>query len=86
MEGIQQESKGIELYRDLNRIQVPVLVIKGGTQESLLSEVETEKLKSNLPDVVTKELNESGHELWEPSKERFIQLINEFLVRLDDSS
>lgn len=85
VEGIQQESKSIELYRDLNRIQVPVLVIKGGTQESLLSEVETEKLKSNLPDVVIKELNESGHELWEPSKERFIQLINEFLVRLDDS-
>lgn len=85
VEGIQKDSKMVYLYSELNRIKVPVLIIKGGTEDSLLSEIETEKYKRDLPDVTVKELSEAGHELWEPNKEKFYQLIKDFLARLDSS-
>lgn len=85
VEGIQKESESITLYNDLKRIQVPVLIIKGGREGSLLSDGEAEKYKDFLQNLVVKELADSGHELWEPEKERFLQLINDFLVRLDNT-
>jgi pimeloyl-ACP methyl ester carboxylesterase len=86
VEGIQKESQSITLYNELKQIQVPVLIIKGGTDGSLLSQVEAEKYNENLQNVTVKELVESGHELWEPDKQRFLQLIKDFLVRLDNSN
>ncbi|MGE7921445.1 alpha/beta fold hydrolase [Viridibacillus sp. NPDC093762] len=85
VEGIQKESQSITLYNELKQIQVPVLIIKGGTDGSLLSEVEAEKYNDNLQNVIVKEIVDSGHELWESEKERFLQLTKDFLVRLDNS-
>lgn len=85
VEGIQMESESITLYNDLKQIQVPVLIIKGGTEGSLLSDGEVEKYNDSLQNLVVKELVDSGHELWEPKKEKFLQLINDFLVRLDNT-
>lgn len=85
VEGIQKASTNIELYNDLKLIGVPVLIIKGGTEDSLLSDIETEKYKINLQDVFVVELRESGHELWEPNREGFFHIIKDFLYKLDSS-
>lgn len=83
VKGIQRDSENVDLYDELTIINVPVLVIKGGTEESLLSETEVEKYKKNLQNVKIVELPESGHELWEPNRDKFIEVIKEFLAGLD---
>lgn len=85
VEGIQKESTTIDLYNELKLIGVPVLIIKGGTEDSLLSDIETERYKLNLQDVTVFELGDSGHELWEPNREKFLQVIKDFLHKLDSS-
>jgi pimeloyl-ACP methyl ester carboxylesterase len=64
VKGIQEESREIDLYGELSLIKVPVLIIKGGTDGSLLRESEVEKYKKNLIDVNIIEFANSGHELW----------------------
>lgn len=85
VEGIQKASVNIELYNELKLIGVPVLIIKGGTKDSLLSDIETEKYKINLQNVTVVELGKSGHELWEPNREEFLHIIKDFLYKLDSS-
>jgi pimeloyl-ACP methyl ester carboxylesterase len=80
---IQKESKEVELWEDLQRIKCPVLIIKGGTNNSLLKEWATEKYKNNLSNVNVVEFSDSGHELWIPDYDRFIKTVTDFLVDLD---
>ncbi|WP_223701757.1 alpha/beta fold hydrolase [Sutcliffiella deserti] len=83
VEGIQKESKPIDLYGELSTINVPVLIIKGGTEGSLLKDSEAERYRENLQNVEVVELMDSGHELWEPNKDDFLQIIKGFLRKLD---
>ncbi|WP_043933212.1 alpha/beta fold hydrolase [Bacillus sp. EB01] len=83
VKGIQRESAAINLDQNLTRIEVPVLIIKGGTTESLLTEAETDKYKKLLPNVRAVELAEAGHELWEPNRDVFLNVIKDFLHTLD---
>ncbi|MGE7947510.1 alpha/beta fold hydrolase [Lysinibacillus sp. NPDC093688] len=83
--GIQKESRQIDLYSELSLIKVPVLIIKGGTDGSLLKEMEVEKYRNYLNDVNIIEIASSGHELWEPDLNKYLQIINEFLEKLDSS-
>lgn len=81
--GIQRDSKEVELWEDLQRIKCPVLVIKGGTNNSLLKEKATEKYINCLSNVNVVEFSDSGHELWKPDYNRFIKTVTEFLEELD---
>lgn len=81
--GIQSDSKEVELWEDLQQIQCPVLIIKGGTNNSLLKESATEKYKNHLSNVSVVEFSDSGHELWKPDYNRFIKTVTDFLVELD---
>ncbi|MGD6774673.1 alpha/beta fold hydrolase [Sutcliffiella horikoshii] len=81
--GIQRDSEEVELWEDLQRIKCPVLIIKGGTNHSLLKERATEKYKGNLSNVKVVEFSDSGHELWIPDYNRFIKTVTDFLVELD---
>ncbi|RHW43294.1 alpha/beta hydrolase [Neobacillus notoginsengisoli] len=81
--GIQRESQSTDLCPELKEIRVPVLVIKGGTADSLLTEADTGLYRENLQSVKIAQLAESGHVLWEPDREKFLQVIKEFLGELD---
>lgn len=83
VKGIQRDSENINLYDELTKISVPVLVIKGGTEESLLNKAEVKQYKKNLQNIKIVELAESGHELWEPDRDKFIEVIKEYLAGLD---
>ncbi|MEJ9233342.1 alpha/beta hydrolase [Peribacillus butanolivorans] len=84
--GIQTESSHIDLYSELSLINVPVLIIKGGTDGSLLKGLEIEKYKNSLKDINVIEIANSGHELWEPDINKFLQIITDYLRKLDSSS
>ncbi|KOP70312.1 hypothetical protein AMS59_21075 [Lysinibacillus sp. FJAT-14745] len=81
--GIQRDSKDIVLWEELKEINCPVLVLKGGTKGSLLSTDEAEKYKSNLKNVELIEFSESGHELWIPDYNKFINTITDYLNKID---
>jgi pimeloyl-ACP methyl ester carboxylesterase len=83
VKGIQKESSAINLEQYLTLISVHVWIIKGGTTESLLTEAETDKYKKLLPNVRAVELAEAGHELWEPNRDVFLKMIEDFLNTLD---
>ncbi|MBE4909886.1 alpha/beta hydrolase [Bacillus luteolus] len=81
--GIQLDSKETYLMDELKKITCPVLVIKGGTEQSLLKNDATEKYKSHLRNVQIVEFSDSGHELWIPDYDRFMNKIGQFLEKID---
>lgn len=83
VEAIQKESEKIELPQQLARIDIPVLVIRGGAAGSLLTDSDIEVYQKHLKDVRVMEVENAGHELWKPDKENFIRLIAGFLKWLD---
>lgn len=80
---IQQESVSLSLEEQLAKIDIPVLVIRGEKEGSLLKESDVEFYQKHLKDVRIMTVNDAGHELWEPDKENFIRLIAGFLKWLD---
>lgn len=83
VEAVQKESGSIELQQQLARIDMPVLIIRGGAAGSLLNDSDIEVYQKHLKDVRVMEVENAGHELWEPDKENFIRLIAGFLKWLD---
>ena len=86
VEGIQKESRQIDLQNELSLINVPVLIIKGGVKGSLLKDVEVEKYKDNLSNVTITNIFDSGHNLFEPDISVFLKIVQQFLRKLDTSS
>ncbi|WP_341320378.1 alpha/beta hydrolase [Solibacillus sp. FSL H8-0523] len=83
VEEIQKDSSEIILWEKLKEINCPVLVLKGGTEQALLKEEASMKYKSNLKNVELLEFTNSGHELWVPDYEKFIQSIKDFLTKIE---
>ncbi len=81
--GIQRESSEIVLWARLQGIVCPVLVIRGGKLGSLLSKENADLYRQELRDVVVVEFDDSDHAIFEPSYERYIGTIKDFLDRLD---
>ncbi|MDG5788602.1 alpha/beta hydrolase [Evansella sp. AB-P1] len=80
---IQKDSQEISLKEDLKNIRCPVLIIKGGQEDSLLNQEATNLYIRNLRSVEVIEFPNSGHELWEPDYTKFIETIKQFLCMLD---
>lgn len=83
VEGIQKESRQIDLQDELSSIKVPVLIIKGGAEGTLLKEDEVKKYKENLWNVTIAEMTDSDHNLFEPDIEVLTKKIQRFLRELD---
>lgn len=83
VEEIQKNSNEIILWEELKEINCPVLVIKGGTEKALLKNEDSEKYKNNCKNVEVKVFINSGHELWVPDYDKFIETIKDFLNKID---
>ena len=81
--GLQRESENVSLWETLGVLRCPVLIMRGGLEDSRLTQKDTERYRQELPhaDIVTFE--DAGHALWEPDYERFMRHIEAFLLRLD---
>ena len=80
---MMNDSDEISLRDHLQQIRCPVLVMRGGTNQALLNENEAQIYKENLENVAVVTFLESGHELWVPDYNRFMEIINGFLNLLD---
>jgi pimeloyl-ACP methyl ester carboxylesterase len=85
LQGLQRESALIELWDDLAKIEVPVLLLRGDQEESLLSAEEAQKYVASLNQAMALVFPGSGHTLWEPDRARYLGTIKAFLQGLDTS-
>jgi pimeloyl-ACP methyl ester carboxylesterase len=84
-EAIQNESVELELWDRLEKINCPILVIRGGKDGARINEEYAKKYEESVNEKLTLiEFTESGHELWEPSYDRFISTIKEFINNVDN--
>ncbi len=86
VKGIQRESREIMLDQELRKISCPVLLLKGGTDDSFLKNPDVEVYINNLRHVDLKVFEASGHELWVPDFMGFINTIKHFLITLDNTN
>jgi pimeloyl-ACP methyl ester carboxylesterase len=80
---LQRESSEVSLWEDLGRIACPALILRGGQPGSLLTTEDCKKYRRYLPHAQVVVFEESGHVLWEPRPEQFVDTIKEFLGRVD---
>jgi pimeloyl-ACP methyl ester carboxylesterase len=83
--GIAAEFPGVDRWGDLSRISCPVLVVRGGRSDALLTEEEGARYAAAFPAAELVTFVESGHELWVPDYNRFMSTIRSFLGRLDET-
>jgi pimeloyl-ACP methyl ester carboxylesterase len=81
-----EETEEVSLWEQLQNIQCPVLVIRGGKVGSFLSEEDAEQYKNNFQSVEIVVFEDSSHSLWEPDEERFLSTIHNFLQKVDANS
>lgn len=86
VQGIQQESREIVFWDVLAQLDLPVFVLHGGTEAALLKPDSIQLYKEKVKDVTIIPFPFSGHELWEPDYDTFLQSIESILKQLDESS
>lgn len=77
--GIQYESKEVSLWERLSELTCPILVLRGAKSSSLLKQETAEKYIQYAPQTQIVVFEDSGHRLWRPNFERFINTIKTFL-------
>ena len=82
--GVQEDSDAVSLWDALDEFGFPVLVIRGGTEGSLLKDEDAAMYAKHLKDVRIVVFEESGHDQWKPDLARFIRTVGEFLTDTDD--
>ena len=57
--------------------------MRGGLESAALKREDAEQYKQRLPQAEIVTFEDAGHALWEPNYERFMKLVEDFLVSLD---
>ena len=79
VKAIESELKSVDLTEELDKIQCPVLVMKGLKEGSLLKDEKLEEYRNRLENLKIVEFENSGHELWHPDVEYFRDTIQNFM-------
>lgn len=82
LEAIQKESEEEDFHEDLNRINIPVLILSGGKEGSILSTEMKEAYLKAIEDVKIVVFEDCDHNIFEPDKYIFINTIKNFMKRL----
>jgi len=77
--GLQHESVEISLWESLVDLDCPLLVMRGGKPTSRLSPELAAKYQHYAPEARQVVFEDSGHRLWVPDIQRFVDTINQFL-------
>ncbi|MBZ0302666.1 MAG: alpha/beta hydrolase [Anaerolineae bacterium] len=80
--GLQHDSVEISLWESLAELQCPLLVLRGAKATSRLPEELAEEYRRWVSDAHIVVFPNSGHRLWVPSMQRFIQAIEDFLQNI----
>ena len=79
---IHRESSPVELWSELGSLGCPVLLVVGGKSPSVSAD-DLERYRDALPHLRIEAFEDAGHEVFRPDYERFMRLIEGFLVELD---
>ena len=77
--GLQHESEEVSLWESLAELQCPLLVMRGGKPTSRLTEEQIEEYLRFAPAARTVLYESSGHRLWVPDMQRFVDTLTNFL-------
>jgi pimeloyl-ACP methyl ester carboxylesterase len=83
---LQEESEEILLWDRLGLIDCPTLIIRGLKEGSLLNDENLTKYKHGLRNHKLVEFGDSGHELWVPDYQRFINTVISYLNEIDNNN
>src|SRR5437016_13547662 len=72
------------LWDKLDAIRSPILLIGGGAEEALLKPEHVEKYRQHCQNLEVAIFHDSGHMVWQPDYDRFINRVNKFLDYIDD--
>ncbi|TMI50849.1 alpha/beta hydrolase [Candidatus Bathyarchaeota archaeon] len=84
MRGLERDSTEILLWDKLDAIRSPILLIGGGAEEALLKPEHVEKYRQHCQNLEVAIFPDSGHMVWQPDYDRFINRVNKFLDYIDD--
>lgn len=79
---LSQESENVPLWDNLNKLKCPTSLIYGGKSQ-FIDATQLEQYQTALPDINIICFEESGHELWQPDYDHFIQVIQEQIIQMD---
>ena len=77
--GLQHDSAAISLWESLAELTCPLLVLRGGKASSRLPLEMVDEYHRWAPEAQIVTFADSGHRLWVPDMQRFVQTINEFI-------
>lgn len=80
---LQRESVEVPLWESLERIECPVLILRGGKAGSMLSEEDARRYRRRLRRARIVVFEDSGHELWDPDRDRYLHELRAFLQEID---
>ncbi len=83
LEQIQKESREIDLTNRLDEIKVPVLIVRGEQESSLLSRLAAERMKKKLSNAKLIHLPQSGHGASPEDFPDFRDALEEFCNQID---
>jgi len=81
--GIEQESNQVYFWKDLNKINCPVLLMRGGGEESLLSLEQVDMYLKQWEHVKVEVFQNAGHDIQTDDYGKFVDRIKDFLGDLD---
>jgi non-heme chloroperoxidase len=80
LEGIQGDSRGRELWADLGRLGIPVLVARGG-DGGIITDPHVERYRKHIPAVEVVVIPGAGHDLFRPSRTAYPTAVLDFIGR-----
>jgi len=79
---IYRDSSPVELWGEVGALRCPVLLVVGGKSPSVSAD-DLERYRDTLPNLRIEVFEDAGHEVFRPDYERFMRLVEGFLVELD---
>ena len=83
--GMQKEAQQVLLWDRLKEITAPILYMYGCGEGAFIKEEGGEFIRKMIPNASFASFKESGHELWEPDQEHYVNVIREFLAKADQA-
>ncbi|MGM8216361.1 alpha/beta fold hydrolase [Bacillaceae bacterium W0354] len=79
LEGIQRDSSERNMWDELSTVKCPVLIINGGKKGAILLPEHNEIYNQSLLNVQFVTMEDSDHNIFEPSEQRLVKVIKNFL-------
>jgi pimeloyl-ACP methyl ester carboxylesterase len=83
LKALQNESRQVLFWDELTSIKFPVLIIRGGRQGAALSKEDGDRYIEMIPNSKLVLFDESNHNIFEPSLEKFIITIKDFFETVE---